>query len=312
MQAQKGRKKVLVLISFAVLFLPICGILLSEAMVHLPHIPLHPAKSTTIGVLRLPHEDAEIQSADGLALRGWYFPSPDSQRAVILVHGQGANREQMIPFVYLFLKHNYNVLMPDMRGHGISDGHEITYGLKEREDITLWLNWMEAKGELQSLLGFGESMGAAILLQSLEKEKRFTGIIAEGSYADFHEVAYDRIESSMGVRSEMSSFALSPLVESGFLWERLLHGIDLRDASPLKSLAANRTPILLIHSNTDSIVPLHHSIELARQNPEFVQLWQVENARHTGAYSLNRALFETHVFQWIDQLSGMKNGATDN
>jgi uncharacterized protein len=91
----------------------------------------------------------------------------------------------------------YTVLTPDARGHGESGGKIITYGVLEAQDVHLWADWLLAHG-VERLYGLGESMGAAILLESLAREPRFRSVVAECPFATFEEVARYRMAQTSG------------------------------------------------------------------------------------------------------------------
>src|SRR5262249_34859173 len=89
----------------------------------------------------------EVRSSDGFRLRGWWIaPNPPTRTAVILLHGVADTRQGMLGHARLLLKNGYSVLMPDSRGHGISEGDRITYGLKEADDIRIWADWLRTHG----------------------------------------------------------------------------------------------------------------------------------------------------------------------
>ena len=62
-------------------------------------------------------EDAQIESEDGLLLRGDVFwTDPASHRWVIAVHGYGGERSGMYNIASFYSQEGYNILTPDMRG----------------------------------------------------------------------------------------------------------------------------------------------------------------------------------------------------
>ncbi len=81
--------------------------------------------------------EAEITAPDGAKLRGWAFLPPaerDSGKAILLLHGAGDSRKGMLGFTRFFAQRGYATLAVDSRGHGISGGPMVTYGLLERGD----------------------------------------------------------------------------------------------------------------------------------------------------------------------------------
>jgi dipeptidyl aminopeptidase/acylaminoacyl peptidase len=231
-----------------------------------------------------------IQSSDGSTLNAWWLsPLQPGERAVLICHGIGDTSAGGLGFARLFLTHGYSVLIPDSRGHGESGGF-VTYGVLEANDVVRWLNWMTRHG-VREEFGFGESLGAAILIQSLPKGANFRAIVAECSYSSFESIARER------VARQVPGLLASLLVKEGVLYMRLRYGVNLADARPDVAIRQVRVPVLLIHGLADDRTSPENSIRLTRENPGMTQLWLVPGARHTGAYSAAPAAFEERVLK---------------
>jgi hypothetical protein len=64
--------------------------------------------------------DISIPANDGVILRAWNLqPQKSFGNAVILSHGLSDNRTGMMGYAEFFLRHGYDVLMPDTRAHGM-------------------------------------------------------------------------------------------------------------------------------------------------------------------------------------------------
>jgi uncharacterized protein len=248
-------------------------------------------------------EDVSITVPDGVVLRAWKLrPRNANGDAVILLHGLGDNRAGMMGYAQLFLAHGYTVLMPDARAHGISGGDLATYGLLERNDIRAWFDFLEADHP-RCIFGFGESMGAAQLLQSLNVGTHFCAIVAESPFADFREIAYDRMGQPFHLGPWVGRTFLRPIVEIAFLRARSKFGLDMKDISPRDSAAASSVPILLIHGQLDSNIPVRHSRLIHARNPQ-TQLWEVPGAEHCEAIRVAPEEFERRVLEWFGTRGG--------
>ncbi|HVW11201.1 MAG TPA: alpha/beta fold hydrolase [Bryobacteraceae bacterium] len=213
-----------------------------------------------------------IAASDGVQLSAWYYTSDrPNGKIVILLHGIGASREDMVPLGYLFLRNGYSVLEPDLRGHGDSGG-VATYGVLESGDVHRWVDWMAKISGSSEIYGFGASLGGAVLLQSLETETRFRAVVAESPYYDFPHIANERIARML---PEGTKWIAGPFVASGIAWERLRRGIDLRETSPAEGLRRTHTPVLLIHGAEDSQTAPENSELLAQAAGKNVVLWIV-------------------------------------
>ena len=56
-----------------------------------------------------------------MTLAGWYAPSRNGA-AVVLLHGAGSTRSNVLDEAVVLAEHGYGVLMLDARGHGESAG----------------------------------------------------------------------------------------------------------------------------------------------------------------------------------------------
>jgi pimeloyl-ACP methyl ester carboxylesterase len=232
-----------------------------------------------------------ITTTDGTLLKAWWLiPSSGATSAVIVCHGIADSAMGSLGFAPLFLRHGFSVLVPNSRGHGDSEGF-VSFGVREADDIIQWLAWVRSQG-VSTVYGLGESLGGAILLQSLDRGADFRAVVAESSYASFREIADDRIGQSIG------PVLAGVVVREALLYARLRYHVDLSEAQPARSVATTKIPILLIHGAADNQTLPKHSEEIAKANPS-IQLWLVPQAVHTGAYSAAPAEFEGRVLGWF-------------
>jgi alpha-beta hydrolase superfamily lysophospholipase len=300
--ARKFRYVILALILYAV-FCTVAGILVADASLRPGRRPLTDEEAaemrTSADTLDAEFQDVSITVRDGAVLRAWsVHPRRANGDAVIVLHGVGDNRVGTMGYAQIFLAHGYTVLMPDARAHGISGGALATYGLLEREDIHGWFDFVSAQDHPRCIFGFGESMGAAQLLQSLETHVNFCGVAVESPFADFREIAFDRMGQPFHLGPWVGRTVLRPLVEIGLLRARWKDGLDLRNASPEDAVAATTVPVLLIHGQADSNIPVRHSRMIHARNPA-TELWEVPGAEHCGAIAVAPKEFEARVMNWF-------------
>lgn len=172
----------------------------------------------------------------------------------------------MADFADMFLAAGYAVLLPDSRAHGESGGAIITYGLFEKLDALDWVHWLKQQGCAQ-VYGLGESLGGAVLIQTVALEPVFRAIVAECPYSSLESVAEYRV----GRMSHLPAWAANafawPIIKSTEVYARAVYGISLGSVSPVNDLARTSTPVLLIHGKLDTETPPKHSELLARANP---------------------------------------------
>lgn len=242
-------------------------------------------------------QQVTIRSSDGIALNGWWLcPRQQNGRAVMVCHGVADSAYGALGYALLFLRHGYSVLVPESRGHGESRGY-VTYGVLEADDTIRWLGWMKNHG-VNCAFGFGESLGGAILLQSLARGADFRAVVAESPYTSLEAVAEER------VARVVPGFVARILVKEGLVYVYLRYRVNLFRAHPDSAIVQAHVPILLIHGLADNETSPEHSRRLAAANPGATRLWLVPGAKHTGAYAAIPKEFENNVLGWFDRLPG--------
>jgi alpha-beta hydrolase superfamily lysophospholipase len=266
---------------------------------HTAHRPIH--NRDRIKALVSEQFHAELQEVDvnsqGTTLRAWYVkPERENGLAVVLLHGVTDNREGVSGYAEMFLKHGYRVLLPDARAHGESGGAIATYGILERYDTREWVEWLYSKGAT-CVYGFGESMGAALIVQAEAAEPRLCGVVAESTFSTFREVAYDRFAQHGHAPLWLARIGATLPVEVGLMWTRWRYGVDLSEANPVDALAHSNVPTLLIHGTRDRNIRARHSIAMAKANASHTELWLVD-ADHGGAVGKGPQQFESRVIRY--------------
>jgi pimeloyl-ACP methyl ester carboxylesterase len=288
------------------LYLTFCivgGIFVADGTLHPARRPLTSEEISTAQkaarTLDANLTDATITTPDHINLRAWIIhPHHPSGNAVLLLHGLGDNRIGMLGYAQFLLAHGFTVLLPDARAHGLSEGPLATYGLFERNDIHQWLDFLQTQDRPRCIFALAESMGAAQLLQSLDTHPNFCSVAVESPFANFREIAYDRMGQPFHFGPWVGRTFLRPLVEIAFLRARWKYYLDMNQISPENSAARANVPILLIHGEVDSNIPIRHSLRIHALAPN-TQLWKVPAADHCAAYSTAPEEFENRILNWF-------------
>ena len=309
MRQRRGLRR---LIFASLMYMAMCsvaGIYLADSTLHPPRRPLtHEDEQNfqrALAPFRAQIEDVSITASDGAILRGWIVrPAERNGSAALLLHGLADNRLGMTGYAQLLLARGFTVLLPDARGHGESEGTLVSYGLIERNDIHQWVEMLTAWTGSRCVYGMGESMGAAELLQALEVGRKFCAVVAESPFANFREIAYDRMGQPFHLGPWIGRTVFRPLVAIAFLRARWKYGLDMQLVSPVDAIAKTDVPILLIHGRVDSNIPVRHSELIAREDPKTV-LWEVPGADHCGAISVAPGEFERRVLEWFSRSAAL-------
>ena len=274
-------------VAVALIVCGFAGVVLCEGALHPPRRPVpRNAEARTV----------EIAARDGVLLRAWLFQAANSNGgAVLVLHGIADSRGSQLGLARMLLVHGYTVLVPDSRAHGESGGDFATYGLLESDDVHRWVSWLAGEKHPRNIFGMGESLGGAVLIQSLAVEPRFSAIVAECPFTSLDRIARDRIAERLPLPPEIGRLLAAPPVWAAFAYARLRYGLAFCAASPEAAMAGSPTPVFLIHGLDDRQTPPEHSKILAAANRRTAKLWLVRGAGHTGAFGAAPCEFQKRV-----------------
>ena len=238
-------------------------------------------------VRAMPCTPMSVTTPDGLVLRGKYYEYDKNAITEILFHGYRGDAERDLSgAVERCFSIGHNAILVDQRASGTSDGHVITFGIRERRDVALWVNEaIRLLGEDARLLLSGVSMGAAtVMLASVEPlPENVKGVLADCGYSSAREIILAVMK-----RLKAPSF-LYPFVRLG---ARLYGGFDPEETSPLEAMKKCRLPVLFFHGDRDHFVPhemterLHEAC--ASKKKRFVS---VPGAGHGLAFSVSKEAY---------------------
>lgn len=216
------------------------------------------------------------------ALRDTFVTMPDGERhhavyarndsaagrTAILVHGYTDSHAAMLPIAKVYADMGYNILLPDLHAHGLSDGDDIQMGWEDREDVMRWIGVADslfsgAGGRAQIVL-HGVSMGAATVMD-------VSGERLPGSVKCFVEdcgytSVWDEFAHQLGEQFGLPPF---PVLYAASALCKLRYGWTFGEASPVSQLAKRDTPMMFIHGTSDDYVPSAMVFALYNANPVY-------------------------------------------
>lgn len=228
--------------------------------------------------VQVPFEQVYATAADGTRLAARLYVRNEKAPVHLEFHGyKGNGIRDFSGGMQLALSLNENVLLVDERAHGLSKGHTIAFGVKERYDVLTWTAWaLERFGSDAVLVLEGISMGAATVLMASELPlpENVKGIWADCPYsapmAILEKVAGD-------ILGKTAAHACAPLIR---LSARLFGRFDPASASAAEAVKNAPVPIQIIHGTGDHFVPVEMSRAIAAAAPEKVSLTEVGGAPH--------------------------------
>jgi fermentation-respiration switch protein FrsA (DUF1100 family) len=241
-------------------------------------------------------EDLEMISGDGLKLRAYFYPAEQpSQRLVIMAHGYSVNGLSGAGFARFYHAQGWHVLLPDNRGHGRSEGSYIGFGWPDRLDYVQWIQVMlECLGPDCQILLHGVSMGGATVLmvsgETLPAQVR--AIVSDSAYTS----AADILAYQMRRLFKLPAF---PLIQVTSLICRLRAGYWFEEASALKQVGRAQRPVLFIHGESDTFVPMAMAPRLFAACASEKALWTVPGAAHAMPYYVDPDGYKKTLLSFI-------------
>jgi pimeloyl-ACP methyl ester carboxylesterase len=267
-------------------------------------------------------EVVRFRSRDGLRLAGRWLPAigainedgwvADPHEAVLLLHGYSGSVAPDLVEYGPFLRVTANVLGIDFRGHGESDPGPSTFGMLEVEDVAGALAWLGERGITQVAM-LGTSMGGMAALASV-------AVLGDGSVpaADIDpsptRAAVDaprpailavvadsttpeaEIPVANRLRGPFRRFVAGRIFDAA---ARQL-GADPRDLEPASVIGlVEPVPVLLIHGDADTTVPLADGQRLAALAGPSAEHWIVAGADHSQAHATAGQDYERRVTDFL-------------
>ena len=217
-----------------------------------------------------------------------------SKKTALVLHGW---RDCGIDYLYLARLYErelgYNVVIPDLHAHGLSEGDMIQMGWLDRKDALHWLRLFQT----DTMVVHGVSMGAAtaMMMSAMDfsegiKDIRF---IDDCGYTSVWDEFAGELKNQFG----LSEF---PLMFSTSLLCKMLYGWSFREASAISEVRRSVHPILFIHGSKDTFVPTEMAHRLYDAKPSTKVLWITEGVEHAASYLRHEGEYVERVKDFLE------------
>jgi len=190
---------------------------------------------------------------------------------IILLHGYGGCKEYMLGAAKIFADNGFNSVIYDSRAHGKSGGDVCTFGYLEENDLSHIIDSVDGQyPEHGPISVVGVSMGAGVAVQAMANERRICCGVALAPFSTLEKMA----ECDLAFCSVQQRYRIVAAAEK-------MMGCSVARVNPLESATYIRVPVLVIHGDRDTTIPMSQSRSIFESLPNHASEWFVaEGAGH--------------------------------
>jgi hypothetical protein len=239
-------------------------------LIHLPHLPSRDVEATPTRI-GLAYQQVSLISEDGVTLDGWFVPHDNPRATLLFFHGNAGNISHRLDSLSIFNSLGLSVLIFDYRGYGRSGGKPSEKGLY-RDARAAWHYLTEERAiPGDSIILFGRSLGGAIATY-LGAEHVVMGLVLESTFTSAPDMAAE----------------LYPWLP--------VRRLTRYQYNTLERMTSIRSPVMVIHSRNDEIIPFRHGRQLYNSAPEPKRFLEL-NGDHNSGFVQNIDHYRKH---WDD------------
>jgi fermentation-respiration switch protein FrsA (DUF1100 family) len=218
-------------------------------------------------------EDIFFRSVDGIRLHGWFLrPEKRALGTILFFHGNAENVSTHVNSVLWLVKAGYQVFIFDYRGYGRSGGQPTMAGIHRDASAAVEAIFRIAGVRGDRIIFFGQSLGGAVAVYTLASSPfrdRVKALVIDSSFSSYRKIAREKIASL--IVTWPLQYPLGFLVTDRYSPERWIARV-----SPV--------PLLIVHGDSDRVVPMKHAELLFRKAREPKQFYKVQGAGHIQAF----------------------------
>lgn len=220
----------------------------------------------------------------------------NTDKWLICVHGYTSSPKGMGSYALHYYNKGYNVLLPAMRGHDVSEHRSITMGWLDRFDIIDWIQYLIKMYDNPQIVLHGVSMGAATVMMTTGESlpSNVKCAVADCGYSS----VWDEFKNEMKQTYHVPAF---PFLYAGDLATRVISGFGFKEASSVEQLKKSNTPTIFLHGEKDLFVPyrmLDLNYNACAAEKEKVS---IPDAEHAEAHLVHPELYWPATWNFIEK-----------
>ena len=243
-------------------------------------------------------EKLTMETDDGkILVARQYVIDETGDEWVVILHGQNGSMEDIYDIAYRYSEEGYNVLMPDLRANGESEGSYFGMGWLDRLDVINWIDVVLEENPSANVAIHGVDLGAAtaLMLSGEPLKDSVKVIVAEGAYTS----AWDAVKTEYKTRHE--KWPTFPAVHMLSAVAKVWGGYSLTEADAVEQVRKTSVPILLIHGANDTYVTAEMTEELNQAIASEHEVLTVATGTHEDCRFAEPDTYYTKVFDFVER-----------
>jgi alpha-beta hydrolase superfamily lysophospholipase len=225
-------------------------------------------------------QDVSFFTDDNITLSAWYSKAKHNKPTVIFCHGNGGNISYYQEIIKLLTDNGYGVLAIDYRGYGKSGGKSSEKGLYT--DLRSAVKYLKSEQHISenNIILWGLSLGGAVVAEVAD-EGNFKGVILQSPFTSIRGMANHIILNMLHLSNDIYITKYMPIIQK---------------FDNVSNVGKIKAPLLIAHAETDEVIPVKMTYELAKLNPK-AQLFISKTGSHNTI-----GWFEKEAIEFIESL----------
>ena len=244
------------------------------------------------------HKEVSAPSRDkGRNVHGVEFRNPSNSNVwVITHHGWTSCKRENSSYAMEFYRRGYNVLIPDMRGHGNSESKFVSMGWLDRLDTVDWINALVKENPNCKIILHGVSMGGAttMMVTGEELPENVVCAIEDCGFTSVYDIFHDQCVRVYHMPPKI-------VMPAAGLVNRIVNHYSFKKASAVEQLKKSKTPTLFIHGDKDDFVLFENLQKVYDACAAPKEMHVVHGAEHALSSHWFHEEYWKVVYEWLDK-----------
>ena len=201
----------------------------------------------------------------------------------------------MYNYISMYAERGYQILMPDLRGCGESEGDYVGMGWLDRKDMLKWIDCICERDSDAEIVLHGVSMGGATVMMTAGEDlpNQVKAVVDDCGYTSVWDIFSDEL-------SYLYHLPDFPFLYTADVISKIRAGYGFKEASALEQIKKAKVPVLFIHGTEDSFVHTEMVYPLYEACPTPKDLYLTEGAGHCDSMYIDPDTYVEKVFTFLD------------